>query len=115
MKGDKCGSIFVNLAFKDWLRDLIGDERYKQLDQAPMDSKISSHHAEGERMRELMKNFEIQKKGFTTNSRDIRIDLPEPFENLTLDGVVQGGEITIPLYVNKLSALDLCTDIFIAR
>ncbi|KAE8452931.1 hypothetical protein EG329_013203 [Mollisiaceae sp. DMI_Dod_QoI] len=96
--GDKCGSIFVNLAFKDWLRGLIGDERYQQLDQAPMDSKISSHHTEGERMRELMRGFEIQKKGFTTNSGDIRIDLPEPFENLNMDGVV-GGEITIPFEV----------------
>ena len=79
-----------------------------------MDSKISSHHAEGERMRELMKAFEIQKKGFTTNSRDIRIDLPEPFENLTMEGVAE-GEITIPLSVNTLSALELYTDILIAR
>lgn len=50
-------------------------------------------------MRELMKRFEIQKKGFTANSRDIKLDLPEPFENLNISGVV-GGEITIPSSVD---------------
>lgn len=93
--GEKCGSIFINLAFKKWLRELIGPENYQQLDQAQLVEKISSHDAEGERMRTLMKSFDIFKRKFVQGHRDIKIDLPEPLENLNLDNRVVGGQITI--------------------
>lgn len=46
-------------------------------------------------MRALMKEFDIKKRQFTSDFRDIRLDLPEPLENLNLEGRVRGGEIKI--------------------
>ncbi len=46
-------------------------------------------------MRTLMKEFEKHKKLFTTDGRDIRIDLPEPFEDLDMPGRVDSGQLTI--------------------
>lgn len=93
--GDKCGAIFINLAFKEWLRDLIGEDKYQELDQSELVHKISSHDSEGERMRELMKRFDVHKRRFERGHRDIKIDLPEPYENLDMDTRVIGGQITI--------------------
>jgi hypothetical protein len=93
--GSKCGSIFVNLAFKKWLRALLGEDICQVLDQAQLVTKISSHDAEGERMRVLMKNFDVHKRKFAKGHRDIKMDLPEPFENLDKDNIVVGGQITI--------------------
>lgn len=93
--GNKCGSIFINLAFKKWLRDLLGKDIYQILDQAQLVTKIRSHDAEGERMRVLMKRFDVHKRKFAKGHRDIKIDLPEPFEDLDKDNIVVGGQITI--------------------
>jgi hypothetical protein len=93
--GSICGSVFVNLAFKKWLRQLLGADIYKELDQTQLASKIHSRDAEGERMRALMKRFDIQKLKFRKGQRDIKIDLPEPFENLDIENKVIGGQITI--------------------
>jgi hypothetical protein len=95
MIGFKCGSIFINLAFKKWLKCLLGEETYQILDQAQVVSNISSHDAEGERMRVLMKNFDVHKRKFAKGHRSIKIDLPEPFENLNKENIVVGGQITI--------------------
>jgi len=65
------------------------------LDQSQVVSNISSHDAEGERMRVLMKRFDIHKKKFAKGHRDIKIDLPEPFEDLNKENIVIGGQITI--------------------
>ena len=46
-------------------------------------------------MRLLMKNFDVYKRKFVRGHRDIKLDLPEPFENLTLEGKVKGGQIII--------------------
>jgi hypothetical protein len=93
--GDKCGSIFINLAFKRWLRELVGESIYQKLDQGQLSHKISSHDAEGERMRILMKSFDALKRKFKRGHRDMKMDLPAPFHNLNLDSRVVGGEITI--------------------
>jgi hypothetical protein len=93
--GAKCGSIFINLAFKVWLRNLLGETNYQELDQGQMNYKISSHDAEAERMRDLISKFDVHKRKFMRGYRDIKIDLPEPFENLNLDNRVSGGQITI--------------------
>jgi hypothetical protein len=93
--GLKCGSIFIDLAFKKWLRNLLGEKYYQMLDQAQLAYKISSHHTEGRPMRELMNDFNILKKKFKKGNRDMRIDLPKPLDNLDMDNIVIGGQITI--------------------
>lgn len=44
--GDKCGSIFINIVFKKWLRKLLGPELYQQLNEEQINHNISSHDAE---------------------------------------------------------------------
>jgi hypothetical protein len=46
-------------------------------------------------MRELMIQFEAYKRKFNNNHRDIKIDLPEPLDDITIGTKVVGGEITI--------------------
>jgi hypothetical protein len=69
---------------------------YQELDQVQPVTKISSHDAEGERMRVLMKRFDVHKRKFAKGHRDIKLDLPEPFQDLDMDNRVVGGQITIP-------------------
>ncbi|KAF2658712.1 hypothetical protein K491DRAFT_755999 [Lophiostoma macrostomum CBS 122681] len=94
--GRKCGSVFINLAFKKWLRMLIGEQNYRELDPELGETKISSHSAEGPAMRELMRDFNARKEIFHSHyGEDIRIDLPAPKDNLTLPGKVNAGQIRI--------------------
>jgi hypothetical protein len=99
ISGSKCGSIFVDLAFKKWLRGVLGDNYYQRLDPSELDPKIGSHHVEGQRMRELMQGFDKYKKKFNRDHRDIKMDLPYPLHNLNKDNKVVGGEITITKWV----------------
>lgn len=92
----KCGSIFINIKFKEWLKDLLGDKNYQRLDPNTELNKITSHTTEGKAMRELMKEFDARKRGFRKDyNQDIHLDLPAPLDNLTIPGKVDGGEITI--------------------
>jgi hypothetical protein len=95
ISGDKCGSVYIDLAFKNWLRDLIGEKNYEKLDPGSRGRKISSHAAEGADMRKLMKTFDVFKKKFNKEHRDMRMDLPGPLSNLDIAGKVNKGEITI--------------------
>jgi hypothetical protein len=97
--GHKCGAIYVDLQFKNWLRFLIGDQHYRELDKNGELGKVNSHELEGVGMRELMKKFDILKRNFRRDGRDRRLDLPEPHENLDIPGRVKEGEGTIPQYV----------------
>ncbi|KAL2063769.1 hypothetical protein VTL71DRAFT_5574 [Oculimacula yallundae] len=103
--GRQCGYIFINLAFKNWLRHLIGADNYRILDQAESANKITSHDYEGEKMRLLMKRFDIYKRKFARGQRDIKLDLPEPLKDLCLEGKVVGGQITIT-YADMRSFFD---------
>lgn len=106
--GKKCGSIFINLAFKRWLQWHLGEDIYQELDQTTeaagqqdrglQATKISSHDSEGEHMRELMKRFEVLKRQFKhdPDREPILLLLPAPFEDLDVDGKVWGGQVTIP-------------------
>jgi hypothetical protein len=94
--GSKCGAVYVDIAFKAWLRHLIGNHNYSKLDPNGELGKVNSHKLEGEAMRRLMINFDVRKKAFTKDSRDIRIDLPEPLANLDMPGRVNEGQVTIP-------------------
>jgi hypothetical protein len=58
--------------------------------------RISSHAAEGQYMRELMKKFDSHKQKFSLSSRDTRITLPKPLKDLDIADKVNQGEITIP-------------------
>jgi hypothetical protein len=92
----KCGSMFINIKFKEWLRDLLGDKNYQRFDPNTELHKITPHTTEGKAMRELMKEFDARKRGFRKDyNQDIHLDLPAPLDNLTIPGKVNGGEITI--------------------
>ncbi|KAH6663361.1 hypothetical protein B0J14DRAFT_609302 [Halenospora varia] len=95
--GDKCGSVFINLAFKQWLRELIGPVHYQELDESPIVQKITAHDTEGPHMREVMADFDAWKRKFKKGHRDIKMEFSEgsPLANLDIPGKVFGGEFTI--------------------
>jgi len=94
--GAKCGSVYIDMAFKRWLRRLLGDENYQQLDPTDVSQMVSSHTIQGRYMREIMKKFDGYKKKFRNGYDDnIRLDLPEPLEDLDIEGRVSYGEIKI--------------------
>lgn len=98
--------MLIDLAFKKWLQDLIGDKNYQLLE--PVQRSLENpRNTEGENMRALMRNFEIHKKRFSSDSRDMHIDLPQPLENLSLANRVDVGEFTVSVYVVILSSTAL--------
>lgn len=92
--GKKCGSTYIDLAFKQWLLQLLGQKRFKEIDP-DFDGKISSHTTEGEAMRELMTAFTLRKESFTKHSGNMSVDLPVPLDALNLDTRIIGGRVTI--------------------
>ncbi|KAF4627180.1 hypothetical protein G7Y89_g10974 [Cudoniella acicularis] len=109
--GDKCGSIFINLAFKKWLKKLL-PEIYHELDQTELAHKMTSHDSEGERMRMLMAGFEVHKRKFSlarNGGQDIKMTLPPPFNTKNLDTRVVGGQIVIK-YTDMESFFEPCAD-----
>ncbi|KIW07011.1 uncharacterized protein PV09_01906 [Verruconis gallopava] len=93
--GARCGAIFVDQAFNMWLRHLLTDRYYLELDpDADLNNiyGIQSHH-----IREIMDEFDIIKKYFHQESGDMFMDLPRssPLRNLTLENRVDCGQITI--------------------
>jgi hypothetical protein len=93
--GFKCGSVFIDLAFKDWLRDLLGEDNYLKLDPTQARGKITSFDREGEQMRKLMGMFNILKRNFKKGYGDKHMTLPEPLNNLNMHNKVDLGQITI--------------------
>ena len=96
--GSKCGSSFIDLLFKKWLWNLIGRENYRILDPRSQNFNTGSHDMEGGMMRQFMKQFDNHKRKFKSDYRSMRVDLPGGLENLTIDGRVRSGEITITKY-----------------
>jgi hypothetical protein len=97
--GAKCGSSYVDQNFKRWLKALLGDNCYRKLDPSNQIEDRSGSVVEGGGMRALMKHFGQHKRRFRHDQRDICIDLPEPLENLSIEGRVVDGQITLTLYV----------------
>lgn len=96
--GGKFGSAFVDLNFKRWLRDeVLGPEIYGEIDPInARQQRMSPHAVETGAMRELMKQFEIEKKAFKISGPDeIKLDLPAPLDNLSIDGRAGAGTLTI--------------------
>lgn len=89
--------MFINLAFKQWLRELIGPVHYQELDESPIVQKITAHDTEGPHMREVMADFDAWKRKFKKGHRDIKMEFSEgsPLANLDIPGKVFGGEFTI--------------------
>lgn len=46
-------------------------------------------------MRQLIKEFDAEKKRFSNSTTVIKIELPEPLDKLTIEGRVNEGELTI--------------------
>lgn len=97
--GSRCGSIFINLEFKKWLRMLLGEEEYLKLDPNLDIDKNANHASETPAMRELMQAFDDVKKQFAFSTPDVRFSLRGELENLDIFGKVNKGLITIPQYV----------------
>ena len=96
LSGGKCGSAFIDTRFKHWLRDTIGVDNYAKLDPANGRQRIGPHTPESGHIRELMKRFEVKKRNFSNANQDyIRLDLPGPLSNFSLEGRVNQGELTI--------------------
>jgi hypothetical protein len=94
--GKKCGSIYIDRAFKRWLKGLIGKDNYEKLDPNNNVGRISSHYVEGQLMRQLMKRFDSSKQDFSRTFHDIKMTLPGPeLKNLHIPGRVNQGEIII--------------------
>jgi hypothetical protein len=93
--GGKCGSAFIDTAFKNWLRDLIGVENYGKLDRLNARSRINAHTLEDGPIRRLVESFVIKKHAFSSSTQSVRIDLPEPLNALDLGDRVRQGELTI--------------------
>lgn len=86
-QGRRCGSIFVNIAFKTWLKQHIGEKHYWKLDPYDEDDKLSSHSIECEAMAELMETFEVRKQLFSVGARrDVPIQLPGRLKDLDIPG-----------------------------
>lgn len=105
--GDKCGAIYIDIAFKKWLRELLGEKHYSKLDGNLNLDRISLYATEGKAMRKLMKSFDDLKKRFCKGHRDMPLDLPPPLENLTLSPGVNEGEIIIT-YATIKGFFDQC-------
>ncbi|KAK4962668.1 hypothetical protein LTR10_000295 [Elasticomyces elasticus] len=90
-----CGSVYIDAAFKMWLRDILGADHYSKLDPANRGQPIKPHSIETCAMRELIKRFEVQKTRFSTNTYDVKIDLPAPLDRLDIPDRVNEGELTI--------------------
>jgi hypothetical protein len=94
--GRKCGAVYVDRAFKYWLRTLLGDQKYKELDQDADFNKGTSFSSESQQMRMLMARFDVLKKRFSSKPRDSRLDLPDPLANFNMPGKVNKGQVVIP-------------------
>lgn len=100
--GQKCGSIFINRAFLKWLRSILGENNYCQLDPNLDIEKDAFHASETPSMRYLMQKFDERKEAFDRDTGDFGIDLPDPLGDLTIPGIVDQGLIMISRWAKRL-------------
>lgn len=106
--GGKCGSAFIDTAFKAWLRDEIGVGEYEKLDPVNARQRLSAHTVESGPMRELIKEFEKKKKTFSNAKQDVKLTLPAPLDRLTIKGRVNEGELIILQSVTRCRETFTC-------
>lgn len=98
---EDCGSQFIDRAFLKWLRETLGDNNYRELDPDLNCTDNELKSCEGSKMRYLMRQFNEQKRRFDDGSRFCYLDLPTPFEDLTIDGSIRFGRLKIPQQLMK--------------
>ncbi|KAI9868488.1 MAG: hypothetical protein M1813_005932 [Trichoglossum hirsutum] len=103
----KCGSSYIDVNFKRWLRRHLGERNYLALDPRSKGRKITTNATEGKEMRVVMKIFDEAKRKFPKHNK--KMDLPKPLDNLNVPGKVFGGEIGIS-YEDMRSFFDPCVD-----
>jgi hypothetical protein len=92
--------------FKNWLRTAIGLAHWLELDPNAGNGKTKSHTVEGKAMREVMREFEKQKKRFGSadseeefkaNNGSVAIRLPEEISlaSATIGSMIRGGQLFI--------------------
>lgn len=98
----KCGSDSINIQFKDWLRAVLGDIYYYELDPASLGEQVSQHIIEGKGMRGLMKGFIAMKRRFSKEQNEVYMNLPPPLDELDIPGRLIGGLLKITWCVLSL-------------
>lgn len=91
----------VHQKFKEWLRKILGENRYGLLGPKGDGHKQIGHATESGAMRKLIQNFEVQKQLFHKQStRTYIIDLPRiaELESLTIPGKIDCGALLITRY-----------------
>lgn len=58
-------------------------------------------------MRQLVKEFEVKKKSFSSATQTIKLDLPGPLSGLTIEGRVREGVGNLPVRPASHSAISL--------
>ena len=96
--GRKCGSVFIDGRFKEWLRDdVLGPEDYEKLEPNTK-KRIKPHSTTGRKMRDIMKVFIEHKRAFTGIEEPdhlFTIELPTEFRDLNMDDWVVEGLLTL--------------------
>lgn len=70
-------------------------EAYVRLDPLNGRDRLSVHAVESGSMRDLIKDFIARKHQFSEDSSDIKLDLPNPLNQLDMEGRVKQGELVI--------------------
>lgn len=95
--GAKCGSSYIDLNFKRWLRKILGDKLYRTLDPNIVGRQITST-MEGKLVRQVVQAFDMHKKKFKNAAPEVKFNLPQEDRNakaINVPGKVKEGELTI--------------------
>ena len=98
--GVKCGSIYIDWKFKNWLRDhVLGPDEYELLEPNSK-KRIKPHSTTGKKIRDIMARFIEQKCAFRGDEDEdeiFTIELPEEFGDLTIEdmGWAKDGQLTL--------------------
>lgn len=93
--GDKCGHESICAAFKIWLDEAIGREKYSKIDPLDKIGRVSDLSKESGLMKELMEQFQAELRHFSNNTETVLFDLPRPLENLSIEGRFYLGALTL--------------------
>jgi hypothetical protein len=94
LSDDKCGSTYIDRAFKVWLRKILGKERYSKLDPL-CGERVTAHTSEGAKMRVVMSEFDRHKRAFKGEEGVMKIGLPSPLNNISVHGHINQGLLSI--------------------
>ncbi|KIW07496.1 uncharacterized protein PV09_01461 [Verruconis gallopava] len=104
----KCGSIYIDAKFKEWLRAHLG-KHWRLLDPKSLKGRINAQMTEGQNMRSIMAEFEGFKKAFGSGQREVRFRLPEALKDFNSGNAIVAGEVIISQKQMK-AFFDDCVD-----